>query len=48
MTVQLYSPAPLEDGAPVYSCIIEKPEQAKKEKEEFKKKRREEHKAFNW
>ena len=38
MTVQLYSPAPWEDGAPVYSCIIEKPEQAKKETMEFEKK----------
>ena len=40
MTLQLFSPAPWEDGAPQYSCILDKEENAGKEMEKYAMKRK--------
>ena len=40
MTLQLFSPAPWEDGAPQYSCILDKEENAAKEMEKYAMKRK--------
>ena len=40
MTLQLFSPAPWEDGAPQYSCILDKEENAAKEIEKYAMKRK--------